>query len=418
MSLSFERIQLLMRQSRYRQAEQEVREALFQSPEQAVLHALLALCLIEQQQPEQALAAAHTATALDPESAWYFYVLASVLDQLGRFKEAHAALQEALTRNPADADCFALLSNLYFQESRWPEALQSAEQALRLDPEHLMAANLRSMVLVRLGKSHQALEGLTVALHQQPDYALTHASRGWALLEQGQHQAALEAFQEALALDPQEDWAREGLVEALKARHLLYRLMLKYFFLMGRLRRGQRLLAMLGVLVAFRVLRSLFPATQFPWLGGPILAVYLGFVLLTWLAEPLFNLLLRLNRYGRLALTPTQIQASNWLAGLLLAGGLSGVAGLGLRSWQLLGGSVLTLMLTIPVTTLCQLPASRQRRRLEGYTVALAAFGTGGMLALSLAYTELALALLLLFLLGWVGFSWLVNLVSWRLQTR
>jgi tetratricopeptide (TPR) repeat protein len=418
MSLSFERIQLLMRQSRYRQAEQEVREALFQAPDQAVLHALLALCLIEQEQPEQALAAAHTATALDPESAWYYYVLASVWDQLGRFKEAHAALQEALTRNPADADCFALLANLYFQESRWPEALQSAEQALSLAPDHLMAANLRSMALVRLGKGPQALEGLTVALHQQPDYALTHASRGWALLEQGQHQAALEAFKEALALDPQEDWAREGLVEALKARHLLYRLMLKYFFLIGRLRRGQRLLAMLGVLVVFRVLRSLFPPTQFPWLGGLVITVYLGFVWLTWLAEPLFNLLLRLNRYGRLALTPAQIQASNWLAGLSVGGTLTGVAGLGLRSWQLLAGGVLTLMMTIPVTTLCQLPASRQRRRLEGYTLGLATLGTGGILALSLAQTGLALGLLGLFLLGWVGFSWLVNLVNWRAERR
>jgi hypothetical protein len=39
---------------------------------------------------------------------------------------------------------------------------------------------------------------------------------------------------------------------------------------------------------------------------------------MTWIASPLFNLLLRLNRFGRLALSREQIITSNWVAGCLV----------------------------------------------------------------------------------------------------
>jgi len=44
---------------------------------------------------------------------------------------------------------------------------------------------------------------------------------------------------------------------------------------------------------------------------------------MTWLADPLFNLLLRLNRFGRLALSRQQVMASNVIGLLLLAAILS-----------------------------------------------------------------------------------------------
>src|SRR3712207_8570466 len=35
---------------------------------------------------------------------------------------------------------------------------------------------------------------------------------------------ALQSFQEALRLSPEQEWAREGLIQALKARHRVYKL--------------------------------------------------------------------------------------------------------------------------------------------------------------------------------------------------
>ena len=72
------------------------------------------------------------------------------------------------------------------------------------------------------------------ALANDPENALTHANQGWALLHRGDHAKALEHFREALRIDPELDWARAGIVEALKARHLIYRLMLRFFLWIGR----------------------------------------------------------------------------------------------------------------------------------------------------------------------------------------
>src|SRR5678809_1581853 len=50
----------------------------------------------------------------------------------------------------------------------------------------------------------------------------------------------------------------------------------------------------------------------------PIRIIYLTLVLLTWTADPLFNLLLRLNKFGRLALTDEQRRASSWFAAVVI----------------------------------------------------------------------------------------------------
>ncbi|MDB5311521.1 MAG: tetratricopeptide repeat protein [Gemmataceae bacterium] len=46
---------------------------------------------------------------------------------------------------------------------------------------------------------------------------------GWALLHARQPAEALTHFREALRLDPTNEWARDGLIEALKARYWVYR---------------------------------------------------------------------------------------------------------------------------------------------------------------------------------------------------
>lgn len=409
---ALERIQLLIQQARYRQAEQELRESLFQNPEEPYIHALLALCLSEQDKLNEALPAAHTAVALAPDSAWCRYILATVLGRQGKLTAARESIQVAISQDPGDPDYFALLGSLWLQENHWQEALSCAEQGLSLDPEHVVCCNLRSMALIKLGQGEAALQGLAAALHQEPDNAVTHANRGWTLLEQGQNQAALEAFQEALSLDPNLDWAREGLVEALKARFGLYRVMLRYFFWMGRLRRSHQILVMVLLIIAMRALRVLLPSHSL--LGAVLVLLYLGFVLLTWLADPLFNLVLRFNKYGRLALSPEQIQASNWLAYLSAAGLLLGAFGLVFKLWILMGAAALCLALTIPVTGSLAASDLRSRRFLSRYSVMLALLGSGGLLCLASGLSTPALVLLVAFVLGWIGFSWIANLLPWR----
>ena len=115
-----------------------------------------------------------------------------------------------------------------------PRPSTAAERGLAIDPEHNVCTNLRAMALVQLGRKDEAAETLGSALANDPENALTHANQGWALLHQGDHQRALEHFREALRIDPELEWAQAGIVEALKAQYLIYRLMLRFFLWMGR----------------------------------------------------------------------------------------------------------------------------------------------------------------------------------------
>ena len=158
------------------------------------------------------------------------------------------------------------------------------------------------------------------ALARRPDDPLTHANQGWALLHAGQPRQALEHFREALRLNPDLDWAKAGIVEALKARNFLYRWMLAYFLWMARLNPQVRWGLVIGALVAQQILGK--TAAKNPQLAPyllPVLYAYFAFVLLSWLAYPLFNLLLRLDRFGRHALSADQVRGANVLAVCILA---------------------------------------------------------------------------------------------------
>jgi hypothetical protein len=140
-----------------------------------------------------------------------------------------------------------------------------------------------------------------------------------------------------LRLEPEMTFARQGIVEALKARNIVYRAMLKYFLWMGKLDSRVRWgIVFGGLLITSLLNQAASAAPVLKPLIFPFLIAYAAFAVLTWISMPLFNLLLRFNRFGRLALSREQIVASNFLAANLALALVLVVAGLALRSLLLL----------------------------------------------------------------------------------
>ena len=160
---------------------------------------------------------------------------------------------------------------------------------------------------------------IATALARNPESAFTHANQGWTLLHQGDHRRAFEHFREALRLDPEIDWARQGIVEAMKARNPLYRPLLGYFLWMSRLSDKAQWAVIIAIYMGPKILNAVAKANPalVPWVA-PLVAVILLFVVMTWVADPLFNLMLRLDKFGRLALSREQVVASNWIGACLI----------------------------------------------------------------------------------------------------
>jgi len=383
MGAHMERALLLFGQSRYDLAENELRQELGDDPHNPMVHSLLGLCLGEQKRFDEATREVKMAVREAPDVAFTFYALARVMHLRDRLDDAESAIEEAIRLNPHDAVFFSVLAGIQYDQGRWQDALKAAEEGLAIDPEHVGSANLRALALVKLGRSAEAGTTLEAALARDPENSVTHANQGWALLNQGEHAKALEHFREALRLDPNSEIAREGVVEALKARNLVYRLLLRYFLWMSRLSARVQWMVLVGGFLAFRGLR--YFATKNPDVAPfvwPVLIVYLLFSLLTWIADPLFNLLLRLDKFGRLVLSREQVVASNWVGGCVLSGLVMVVIWLitGTRDF-LIGGGVFGL-LCVPLAGTFSCAPGWPRRVMGIYTGLLAFVGLSALTVL------------------------------------
>jgi tetratricopeptide (TPR) repeat protein len=414
MNRPYAKVALLYQQARYDLAEQELRHLLVNAPDDALAHAWLSLCLSQQKRYQEAKQEAEMAIHLSPDMAFAHYALAGVLDDQDRFAEAESAIAEAIRLDPDNADFRALLASIYAQQRQWAKALAVANAGLQLDPHHVHCANLRAMALVKLGRREEAGYTMDTVLAREPENAVSHANRGWALLEQGERQRAMEHFREALRLNPQLEWAREGIVEALRARHFIYRLILRYFFWMSRLSGRAQWGVIIGLFVGMRLVRGVAQTNPVlnPFLT-PLLFLYLAFVYLSWSAKPLFNLLLRLDRFGRLALSEEQITASNWVGGCLLAALAAVGVGVVTGSPIAFSTAIGCAAMVIPVSATLQAKPGRGRKFLAIFTLILA---VSGLLSLGLGLAGLPAAAMFsgIFVLGFFVFSFTANFVMSR----
>ncbi len=331
MTSDLSRAELLFEQGRHEQAVKELGRQLAQDPDNPFARCLLALCFARLKRPGDAVREAQTAVQAAPDLAYAHYVLASVFYEVPRLREAEAAVRQAIRIDPEDADSYALLAGLRFEREDWADALRYADAGLALDADNLACANLRGMAQVRLNRRADAAETIQGTLARDPENAAAHANQGWALLHRGLPGEALGHFKEALRLRPGMEWARQGILEALRARNPVYRVILNYFLWMSRL--GQK--ARGGVLIGLYLLPRVFNAyasSRPAWkpYAEVFFAAYLVFAFLTWTAQPLFNVLLRVDPVGRYALSRRQIAASNWVGSAFGLAVLTLIAGLAL----------------------------------------------------------------------------------------
>jgi tetratricopeptide (TPR) repeat protein len=301
-------------------AEAMLRRLLSQEPDDPDLLAILALVLSDSGRPEEALEAAGRALAGDPDSVMAHMGRAHALLALERPDEALAAAWEAVRLDPDDADTHQLVAVICGSKGHWDGARSAAERALAIDPESEVALGIRAGALAMTSRDDEWRAAARETLAAAPHDAVAHTLAGVAHLYGGGERDAVEHFREALRLDPGDEAAQAGLAEAMKAAHPLFRPMFRFFLWQERVGTGTMVAIWIGGVVVVRLL--------WQGLGGVIGAVALGlwlaFLVLTWAAVPLANLLLRTSRVGRTVL-PKEQKRSSSLFGLLLAGAVLSV---------------------------------------------------------------------------------------------
>jgi tetratricopeptide (TPR) repeat protein len=367
---------LLLQQGRHDLAIQEFQQCLVSDPQDGFAHACIALCLGKQKKYVEASESAARAIESDPDQPFPHYAAASVFHDRNRLPEAARAIAEAIRLNPYDATFHGLSAAIQFNQKNWQGALQQATKGLEIDPDDAMCTNIRAMAMVRLGQAPDARTELESSLRRDPENATTHASLGWAALERGDRAQALESFRESLRIDPNLDWARQGMLHALKLGYPLYGLFLKYMLWMQKLSgRAQWLVLILGYF-GFRSARELAvkqPALA-PWIM-PFVIAYIIFAYLTWVRRPLTNLFLRFNRFGRAILNDDERRESNLIGATLLIGLAAGATYLATADVLALIAMAICAILVIPFSSIYGCQAGWPRRISAMYAAGMAILG-------------------------------------------
>lgn len=426
-SPQLQRALVLHAQGRHEMVEKELRELLSQNPENAFALALLAISLAELERRDEAESSAREAIGNAPDLPFAHYALARVLMDRHRPDDAAAAIAEAIRLEPGDADFHATNAAIQFQKEQWQAALQAAETGLQMDPEHVGCNNLRAMALVKLGRKSEAGATLDTTLSREPENSTTHANKGWTLLEQGRRKEALAHFKESLRLEPGNEWARAGLVEALKAGNPIYALVLKYFLWMRKLSPGARWGIVIGGYFGSRMLGAMSASNPdlAPWLL-PLRALYICFALLTWLAAPICNLFLFVHPVGRYALNKRERLQATLVAACLAPALLLALAALqrAFRSDDLVAAMIMGL-LAVPVAAIHACHEGWPRKTMAAIAIALALLGVTAAALLALVHpgsdSELAnstVKLATTFFIGIFISMWVANYLMSQRPTR
>ncbi len=398
-----DRVFVLLSQKRFSEANNLLNDLLRESPNDSEYLRLSSHIAQQLGDLTKALNQANASIAADPNSSLSHYTKCNVLLELDKLREAKISINKAILLAPLDADNYALLAHLYFREKQYDKALESANDALAFEPENLLALNTRSSALLKLGNHDESFKTIEGALREDPNDSNTHANYGWNLLESGDHKKALIHFSEALKNNPNSSFAQAGMMEALKARYVVYRWFLKYSFWISNLTSKNQWVVIIGFYVGYRIINTL--AKSYPVLV-PLSVLLMVIALSTWVITPISNLFLRLNKFGRHMLDKEEMTSSTLVGISLLVGLISGISFLFLDLPFLLSTAIFGVTMMIPLSSMFS--NSKNKWLLPAYTVCLGLLGLSSILT-TFSTQNLATPTATLYLLGFFAYQWVAN---------
>lgn len=408
---SLSRIQLLISQSKFDLAEKEVRLYLTENPNFGDAHALLAIALLGLSKKKESVEEAKAAVGLAPYSSFCYYVLCKCYIGVDDIVNAEAAIRNAIRIAPDDGDFFNILALILHDTKRVEEALETINKALSLNPEEPDYKNTKSIILRKLNRKSEAASLADESLKDNPESSMAFAVKGWAVLEKGDVDDALVCFKSSLAIDPTNEYAKSGLVMALKAQNFLFNQFYRFSLWVSSLSSGMRMAIVFGLIIFVRILNSVQEKSpELKPILIPIIAAYFVFVFLTWTINPIYNLFLRLNKYGKYALDKGDVLGSNFILGIVIAAAIQ--LGLYLMTPFYPGyGAIGTIIMMIPVAGAFSSYGRKSFKKLMAYnavlTLLLLLFIINGIK--DSHSTEM---FLMLHIIGIVAFTWIVQFIK------
>jgi Flp pilus assembly protein TadD len=163
---------------------------------------------------KEALAAASEAARLEPQNPLPLEQLASIFADVGDVASLAPLADTLIARFPERAGSHYYRGSSLFLQGRAPEAEAEARRVLAIDSQHAGAQNLLGAACATSGHLDCARAALEKAVELSPRDAAPYTNLGFFYLQIGNPPTAAAYFAEALALEPDSENARKGLLQA------------------------------------------------------------------------------------------------------------------------------------------------------------------------------------------------------------
>jgi tetratricopeptide (TPR) repeat protein len=403
---------VLLSQGRFEHAEDIIKRLLatgYDGPELLKMMALAKAGLGEYASAEELII---KVLSTHPEDPFLFYLLATIKGSERKYQESMLLIDDAIRMDPANADFFAYKANILLQIKEYESALSIADTALELDAENIDALNARSSALVSLGRKEEAFQTISKSLATDPNNASTHANVGWGMLHQGKSAEALGHFKEALKVNPMNEYAKSGMLEAMKARFPVYKYFLMAMLWLGKMKGNHQWAFIIGGYIVYRILISVAKNNEslMPFLT-PFIALIFLFFISTWIFSPLMNLYLLANPYGRFTLSEDQ-KLSAKLVGLALVFSIAFLITyfIIIKNEGLLSSALLSFALMIPLGSMNNPYFEYNRKKLQYFTICITIFALLDSI-LAISHATFLSSIFYLPLISLVAYQWYVNYI-------
>ncbi|WP_420571395.1 tetratricopeptide repeat protein [Kordia sp.] len=286
----------------------------------------LALCFFNTEAYDKASKILDELLQETPNEGNIFFLKGQIAYRLNNAHHAMSLVDKSIELDPYEADFFGFKGALLMDQKKFEQALHFVNEGLQLDPKNTACLNLRARILTKLNRKEEAEETVEHILYDNAEDDYAHANVGWVALENGDTEKALHHFKQALQLNPNMQYAREGMATAIKSKNFLYKWYLKYAFWMSKQSSRNQWIFIIGIYVAYRVGIGILRASDLTFLVIPLVIVYLVFVLGGWIMESLSNTILLADSYGKYLLTNEEKYSGYTFGGLLLGGILGTIA--------------------------------------------------------------------------------------------
>ena len=279
----------------------------------------LAQCYFQLDNIDKAFTVITDLRKIYPNEAEIYFLLSQIHLHESRFKEANENVDIAIEINPDNENYFGQKAYILINTKQFERALDFANEGLRINSKNTFCLNARTTALTKLNRKDEAASSIENLLNDNPENAYSHANVGWSHLESNKPKEALKHFKEALMLDPNLDYARSGMLAAMKSKNKIYNLYLRYSFWISNKSQKNQYIFIIGLYIAYRVALKLLSASGLTIIAIPLIIAYLLFALGSWIMDPLSNMILLFDKFGKYLLDKKDKLSGQILFGLLVS---------------------------------------------------------------------------------------------------